>query len=184
MGWAYLCLFFAWLPKEGFVFALNNILTMLLIMVLGLIHTRSFIYRVIVNDGTRVNKPLGTQIFWLTMQLFLIWLFFFNDYCLNSGLKAFLFQWCVKRVCEPMLGYNDSRRRVEVEDEKAHWGEWNRWSDCSAECGYGLRSRVRKCRYKGYVHIIIEYRRAGNKMQAIHATVNEVYTVLWHFPKH
>lgn len=75
-----------------------------------------------------------------------------------------LFQWCVDRVCEPMPGHaikTETDKQTEViereskmiekerESEKPEWSDWSAWSDCSADCGYGLRTRIRRCRYKG-----------------------------------
>ncbi|KAG6455430.1 hypothetical protein O3G_MSEX009198 [Manduca sexta] len=60
-------------------------------------------------------------------------------------------QWCVDRICEPMPGHG-AESKVEVGDsDKPEWGEWGAWSDCSADCGYGLRTRIRRCRYRGMV---------------------------------
>ncbi|XP_072939392.1 A disintegrin and metalloproteinase with thrombospondin motifs 1-like [Epargyreus clarus] len=56
--------------------------------------------------------------------------------------------WCVDRVCEPMPGHKVENDKVE-ERVKAEWGEWGAWSACSADCGYGLRTRVRRCQFKG-----------------------------------
>ncbi|CAG9795129.1 unnamed protein product [Diatraea saccharalis] len=57
-------------------------------------------------------------------------------------------KWCVDRVCEPMPGHLDSK--VE-EPAVPEWDQWGPWSDCSADCGYGLRRRLRRCRYKGSI---------------------------------
>ncbi|XP_049870395.1 A disintegrin and metalloproteinase with thrombospondin motifs 3-like [Pectinophora gossypiella] len=60
-------------------------------------------------------------------------------------------RWCVDRVCEPMPGH-DEENRVEVEvASPPQWEEWGQWSDCSADCGYGLRTRRRRCWFKGSV---------------------------------
>ncbi|XP_063360365.1 A disintegrin and metalloproteinase with thrombospondin motifs 1-like [Cydia amplana] len=61
-------------------------------------------------------------------------------------------QWCVNRVCEPMPGHGiRSEDRVEEPPERPHWEEWGVWSTCNADCGYGLRTRSRRCWYKGEV---------------------------------
>ncbi|KAI5637407.1 reprolysin (M12B) family zinc metalloprotease domain-containing protein [Phthorimaea operculella] len=56
-------------------------------------------------------------------------------------------RWCVDRVCERMPGHSEER----VHQEPPKWDEWEPWSSCSAECGYGLRIRRRKCRYRGSI---------------------------------
>lgn len=56
--------------------------------------------------------------------------------------------WCVDRVCEPMPGHTPENKET-VQQKPAKWGEWSDWSKCSAECGYGLRTRVRHCRHAG-----------------------------------
>ncbi|CAG4918915.1 unnamed protein product [Colias eurytheme] len=58
-------------------------------------------------------------------------------------------QWCVDRMCEPMPGHalkNKTDKPLVPE-----WGDWGSWSDCNAECGYGLRTRIRRCWYKGSI---------------------------------
>ncbi|XP_075971491.1 A disintegrin and metalloproteinase with thrombospondin motifs 1-like [Anticarsia gemmatalis] len=70
-------------------------------------------------------------------------------------------KWCVDRVCEPMPGHavktetrntEITENRVDdVEQDKPEWSEWSSWSDCSADCGYGLRTRLRRCRYRGTI---------------------------------
>lgn len=75
-------------------------------------------------------------------------------------------KWCVDRVCEPMPGHaikTETDKQTEViereskmidkerESEKPEWSDWSAWSDCSADCGYGLRTRIRRCRYKGII---------------------------------
>ncbi|XP_041970480.1 A disintegrin and metalloproteinase with thrombospondin motifs 3-like isoform X2 [Aricia agestis] len=54
-------------------------------------------------------------------------------------------RWCVDRVCEVMPG----RRAEHRVDARPQWGEWGEWSPCDAHCGYGLRTRSRRCRYRG-----------------------------------
>ncbi|XP_026496779.2 A disintegrin and metalloproteinase with thrombospondin motifs 1-like [Vanessa tameamea] len=57
-------------------------------------------------------------------------------------------QWCVDQVCEPMPGHSIENKKNE-EQKPPEWGEWGAWSKCNADCGYGLRTRIRRCRYKG-----------------------------------
>ncbi|CAG9559815.1 unnamed protein product [Danaus chrysippus] len=65
-------------------------------------------------------------------------------------------QWCVDRVCEPMPGHGVDDKNKEVESKTPQWGEWSQWSDCNTECGYGLRSRTRRCKYKGVTSTLCE----------------------------
>ncbi|KAL4708282.1 hypothetical protein ACJJTC_007688 [Scirpophaga incertulas] len=56
-------------------------------------------------------------------------------------------KWCVDRVCEPMPGQVEEKSKEEPTIPQ--WDDWGPWSECSADCGYGLRRRIRRCRYKG-----------------------------------
>lgn len=59
--------------------------------------------------------------------------------------------WCVDRICEPMPGQGVEKKLEMGDSDKPEWGEWGEWSGCSADCGYGLRTRIRRCRYRGSI---------------------------------
>ncbi|KAJ0178920.1 hypothetical protein K1T71_005695 [Dendrolimus kikuchii] len=58
-------------------------------------------------------------------------------------------KWCVNQVCEPMPGHGVETKLVVGDVDRPEWGDWGAWSGCSADCGYGLRTRIRRCRYRG-----------------------------------
>ncbi|CAB3236822.1 unnamed protein product [Arctia plantaginis] len=71
-------------------------------------------------------------------------------------------KWCVDRICEPMPGHalkterNENtqvtvNRFDEKKGEKPEWTEWEAWSECNVKCGYGLQTRLRRCRYRGEI---------------------------------
>ncbi|XP_045535080.1 A disintegrin and metalloproteinase with thrombospondin motifs 3 [Papilio machaon] len=69
-----------------------------------------------------------------------------------EGTRCGTNRWCVDHVCELMPGHGDEVKVHKGEGPgTAEWGEWGAWSECGADCGYGIRTRTRRCRYKGSV---------------------------------
>ncbi|GBP09904.1 A disintegrin and metalloproteinase with thrombospondin motifs 16 [Eumeta japonica] len=59
--------------------------------------------------------------------------------------------WCLEGECVLMPGHAGDEVPVPGEEPAgaahAQWGAWGGWSACSARCGYGLRTRARRCRF-------------------------------------
>ncbi len=47
--------------------------------------------------------------------------------------------------CNQILPASRSQNSAALTRETGQWAQWNAWSDCSAECGRGFKTRNRKC---------------------------------------